>query len=111
MVNKRMLIALAVCCMVSAPASAAQDPTAPLQWTKRSQAQKKTVVSLPKLPQLQSIICEGTHCSVILNDQVLSLGGRINGYTLIHVSDTHVTLRQGDKQWRLALFAENIRIN
>ncbi|WP_305403117.1 MSHA biogenesis protein MshK [Photobacterium leiognathi] len=92
----------------SVSVSAAQDPTAPLGWVASGKSQAK---GQPRLPQLQSIICDSAQCSVILSGEVVSLGGRVNGYTLTHVSDSSVTLSRGGKKWHLALFAENIRTN
>ncbi|PSX10148.1 MSHA biogenesis protein MshK [Photobacterium angustum] len=89
-------------------AHAAQDPTAPLGWVA---SKAKTSQAKARLPQLQSIICDGKQCSVILSGQVVSLGERVNGYTLTNVSESSVTLSRSGKKWHLALFAENIRTN
>ncbi|PSV31645.1 MSHA biogenesis protein MshK [Photobacterium sp. GB-72] len=89
-------------------AYAAQDPTAPLGWVA---SKAKTNQAQARLPQLQSIICDGQQCSVILSGQVVSLGERVNDYTLTNVSESSVTLSRSGKKWHLALFAENIRTN
>lgn len=95
---------------VALPTFAAQDPTAPLGWINNTSS-KVRIISRSQLPQLQSIICDSQQCTVILNGIVVGLGGRVQGYKLIHITDNTVTLSRGEKKLKLALFAENIRIN
>ncbi|PSW10227.1 MSHA biogenesis protein MshK [Photobacterium sanctipauli] len=89
-------------------AVASQDPTAPLGW--QAPAVKKAP-SRARLPQLQGIFCDqsGSDCTVILNNNLISPGGRVNGYTLDRVQDDFVILRRGSQQWRLYLFADNVK--
>lgn len=108
MVKYRALIIILVTGSIMQPTFAAQDPTAPLGWINNN---KVRVISRSQLPTLQSIICGGQHCSVILNGIVVGLGGSVQGYKLIHITDNTVTLSRNGKKWQLALFAENIRIN
>lgn len=109
MVKHIALIITLVLGFIALPTFAAQDPTAPLGWTNNNN-QVRTRPSL-QVPELQSIICGSHQCSVILNGMVVGLGGRVQGYKLIHITDNTVTLSRGGKKWHLALFAENIRIN
>ncbi|WP_281222802.1 MSHA biogenesis protein MshK [Photobacterium sanguinicancri] len=84
-----------------------QDPTAPLGWQAPA---KKHTSTRARLPQLQSILCdEQSTCTAILNNTVISVGGRVSGYTLSSIQDESVTIRRGNKQWRLDMFAENIK--
>ncbi|WP_297481614.1 MSHA biogenesis protein MshK [uncultured Photobacterium sp.] len=109
MVKNITLIILLVIGFIVQSAFAAQDPTAPLGWINNNS--KVRIIPRAPLPALQSIICDERHCSVILNGTVVGLGGSIQGYKLIRVTDNTVTLSRGGKKWQLALFAENIRIN
>ena len=109
MVKYRALIIILVTGFIMPPTFAAQDPTAPLGWINNNS--KVRVISRSQLPTLQSIICSGQHCSVILNGTVVGLGESVQGYKLIHITDNTVTLSRNGKKWQLALFAENIRIN
>ena len=111
MVKYIALIMMLVFSFMAQPTFAAQDPTAPLGWMNTSSSSKVRVSSRLQLPRLQSIICDSQRCSVILSGIVVDLGGRVQGYKLIHITDNTVTLSRGGKTWKLALFAENIRIN
>ncbi|AJR07366.1 MSHA biogenesis protein MshK [Photobacterium gaetbulicola] len=89
-------------------AQAAQDPTAPLGWQAPA---VKTSPSRARLPQLQGIFCDqdGQACRAILNSVSVGTGGRISGYTLSQVTDDYVILQRGGRQWRLEMFADNIK--
>ncbi|MEI8594630.1 MSHA biogenesis protein MshK [Photobacterium sp. Hal280] len=94
--------------LVSTAALAESDPTAPLGWQVPSV--KKTATQ--RLPSLEGIVCpEQDQCSVILNNQVVLPGEAISGYTLKAVDGEAVILQRGSRQWRLALYNEEIKIN
>ncbi|MGF1680614.1 MSHA biogenesis protein MshK [Photobacterium makurazakiensis] len=105
---KSILIVIGVNLTVIGGALAKQDPTAPLGWQAPA---VKSAPSRARLPQLQGIFCEqsGSNCTVILNDSLVSRGGRVSGYTLDSIQDDFVILRRGSKQWRLELFADNVK--
>ncbi|MEZ8094878.1 MSHA biogenesis protein MshK [Photobacterium swingsii] len=106
MVKYVFMVALGVG-MFTSSVHANQDPTAPLGWQAPV---KKHTTSRTRLPQLQGILCdEQSRCTAILNNKVVSIGGRISGYTLSSIQDESVMLRRGSKQWRLEMFAENIK--
>ncbi|KMV30208.1 MSHA biogenesis protein MshK [Photobacterium swingsii] len=106
MVKYVFMVALGVGMFISS-VHANQDPTAPLGWQAPV---KKHTTSRTRLPQLQGILCdEQSRCTAILNNKVVSIGGRISGYTLSSIQDESVMLRRGSKQWRLEMFAENIK--
>lgn len=89
-------------------ASASQDPTAPLGWQAPA---TQTRTPQMRLPQLQSTFCNvmGTDCRAILNNVSVRPGGRISGYTLVSIEDDVVILKRGGRQWRLEMFADNIK--
>ncbi|WP_240435658.1 MSHA biogenesis protein MshK [Photobacterium salinisoli] len=87
---------------------AESDPTAPLGW--QAPSVKKTATQ--RLPSLEGIVCpEQDQCSVILNNQVVVPGEAISGYTLKAVDGEAVILQRGSRQWRLALYSEEIKMN
>lgn len=107
--GKSGIFAAALMAMLVSTAHASQDPTAPLGWQAPA---KKQASHRTRLPDLQSIICaEETDCTVIMNDVAIGLGGRVSGYTLSDIENDHVTVTRGGKQWRIELFAENIKTN
>ncbi len=106
---KSGIFSAALMAMMVSTAQANQDPTAPLGWQAPA---KKQTSHRARLPDLQSIICaEESNCTVIMNDVAIGLGGRVSGYTLSEINNDHVTVTRGGKQWRLELFAENIKTN
>ena len=102
------VIAVAWLMMSLVPAQAAQDPTAPLGWQAPA---VKSSPSRARLPQLQGIFCDqdGQACRAILNSVSVGTGGRISGYTLSQVTDDYVILQRGGRQWRLDMFADNVK--
>lgn len=105
---KNIIPVVVLCGLCGLPAEAreSQDPTAPLGW----QAPKRTqVVTHARLPNLQGIFCDGQACTVVLSGQSVGLGGRVNGYVVSAIGDESVVVSRGGRQWRLDLFAENIK--
>ena len=102
------VIAVAWLMMSLVPVQAAQDPTAPLGWQAPA---VKSSPSRARLPQLQGIFCDqdGQACRAILNSVSVGTGGRISGYTLSQVTDDYVILQRGGRQWRLDMFADNVK--
>ena len=108
MVKAMVWVWLSLCVSVVAwPVAAQGDPTAPLSWQAPRSTPRATVA---RLPQLQSIICQGSShpCYAILNGRTLAVGERIHGYTLSSIRDDEVTLVRQGRQWRLSLFAANV---
>lgn len=102
------LAIMAVAWLMMPLVQAAQDPTAPLGWQAPA---VKATSSRARLPQLQGIFCDqdGQVCRAILNNVSVGTGGRISGYTLSQVTDDFVILQRGGRQWRLEMFADNIK--
>ncbi|KKC99976.1 hypothetical protein [Photobacterium halotolerans] len=104
----KQFLSLLLLVLFSTAPLAASDPTAPLGW--QTPSVKKTVTQ--RLPSLEGIICpEQDQCSVILNSQVVVPGEVISGYTLKAVDGEAVILQRGSRQWRLALYREDITTN
>ncbi|MBV7262074.1 MSHA biogenesis protein MshK [Photobacterium sp. WH77] len=104
----RQCISLLLLALFSTATLAESDPTAPLGW--QAPSVKKTATQ--RLPSLEGIVCpEQDQCSVILNSQVVLPGEAISGYTLKAVDGETVILQRGSRQWRLALYSEEITIN
>ena len=98
---------------VSLEGWAAQDPTAPLGWTKhKAQAQvtkKKTRKKQP-LPSLQSIICKTPDsCYAVINDRVVSQGEVVNSYIVQTITEESVTIIRRGNRWKLELFSLDIK--
>ncbi|MGF1725763.1 MSHA biogenesis protein MshK [Photobacterium nomapromontoriensis] len=110
MVKSAMMTAplMALMFVWAAKAPASQDPTAPLGWQAPV---TQTRTAQVRLPQLQSTFCNamGNDCRAILNDTTVRPGGRISGYTLVRIEDDEVILKRGSRQWRLEMFADNIK--
>lgn len=109
MAKTRRWAGMSLLCVVFAwPVMAQGDPTAPLSW-QAPRSTPRTTASV-RLPQLQSIICQGDErpCYAILNGRTLAVGERIQGYTLSGIRDDEVTLVRQGRQWRLSLFAANV---
>jgi MSHA biogenesis protein MshK len=107
-VGKFSFISAILMMLTTGVTQASQDPTAPLGWSAPT---KKQVSKRSYVPTLQSILCdESDTCTAILNDVSIGLGGKVSGYTLTHIQDDFVTVSRGGKQWRLELFADNIKI-
>ncbi|MBD1565214.1 MSHA biogenesis protein MshK [Vibrio sp. SA48] len=88
---------------------ATQDPTAPLGWVEQSVVRAKKVVSYP-LPTLQSITCQQkTPCVAVLNDEVITVGESLRGYTVQAIEPQQVTLSRGGRLWNLGLFSLDIK--
>ncbi len=107
MVNKQWWLMLLAIIVI--PVSSAQelDPTAPIGWIKKQQVKKTRQVPVP---ELQSIVCKGNdECSAILNDQVVSGGDKVAGYSVTQVTPTQVELKRGKKSWTLELFSLDIK--
>lgn len=104
---KSVLMALIMLVVMAGYANASQDPTAPLGWQAPA---KKYTTKKARLPELQGIVCgEQSACTVILNNVPVELGGRVSGYTLTEIKDDYVTVTRGGKQWRLVLFADEVK--
>ena len=104
---KYIVEGFAISCLFHAlTVQAQQDPTAPLGWQKQTSA---TIISTPRLPQLQSVICDQSRCRATLNGQTLTVGRYIEGYRVSQINDSSVIVTRNQKQWQLSLFTANIK--
>lgn len=101
-------IALAV---IAAPAWANQDPTAPLDWKKPVVASNaKPAAKQYRLPTLNSIMCQiNSQCTAIMNNQIVEQGQLFRGYRVVSITSEFVTLKRGNRQWKLELFGLNVK--
>lgn len=76
------------------------DPTRPL-----SGASKVIDKNVKQAIQLQSIVDDGEHSTVIINGQVLKVGDRIEQYQLEQINKNNVVLSSTDKRLELSLFS------
>ncbi len=105
MVNKFFLPVLLL--FFSCSVYAANDPTAPLNWS--TPASPKRVLQ-NKLPQLQSIICQQkTACRAVLNEQVVNVGDNVSGYLVRKIDNNSVIVSRGARQWQLNVFDLDIK--
>lgn len=104
---KSLFIALGLMVLAGA-ANATQDPTAPLGWQA---AAAKPSVSQSRLPSLEGIFCDkaSQDCTVVLSGKMVSQGGSVNGYQVAAIYDDAVIVKRGGRQWRLEMFADNIK--
>ncbi|WP_104046296.1 MSHA biogenesis protein MshK [Vibrio jasicida] len=88
-----------------------QDPTAPLGWQKTAtESQAKPKAKQYRLPTLNSIVCKpNTECVAILNNRIVEPGVKLNGYRVASINSEFVTLKRGDRQWKLELFGLNVK--
>jgi len=106
-VNKWLI---AVFMLFATNAWSAQDPTAPLGWTKQEQPSAKPKKVRPPLPRLQAIVClDEKNCSATLSGEVRLVGELINGYRLNQVDSDAVILSRGKQQWKLELFSMEVK--
>jgi MSHA biogenesis protein MshK len=77
------------------------DPTKPFSSNVSS---AKSVVNNNALI-LQTIIESGEHKSVVINGQLLTLGGQIRQYTLSEITDHYVLLSSSEKNIKLSMFS------
>lgn len=85
------------------------DPTAPLGGENPTKNEQKTTPTYP-VPALQSIVCaEGKSCYAIIEQTVVEQGDVVNGYRVTAIHPDQVKLTRAGKEWRLALFALDIK--
>ena len=106
---KKLIISLALV-SIAGSCWANQDPTAPLGWTKPATEQAKPKAKQYRLPTLNSIVCKpNTPCVAILNDRIVEPGAKLNGYQVASINSEFVTLKRGNRQWKLELFGLNVK--
>lgn len=88
-----------------------QDPTAPLDWKKPVVASNtKPAAKQYRLPKLNSIMCQtNSQCTAIMNNQIVEQGQLIRGYRVASITSEFVTLKRGNRQWKLELFGLNVK--
>jgi len=107
-VKKQLFVLLSL--FITVNVFAADDPTAPLGWVQPKAQVKSQKQIKSKVPQLQSIVCRGNStCYAILDNKIVRAGQSIAGYQVKKITSEQVTIAKGSKQWRLALFALNIK--
>ncbi|MGR5455360.1 MSHA biogenesis protein MshK [Vibrio alfacsensis] len=109
MVKKHIISAMLI--VASGGGWANQDPTAPLGWKKPvAESKAKSRVKQYRLPTLNSIVCQSsTECIATLNNRIVEQGALFNGYRVVRINSEFVTLKRGDRQWKLALFGLNVK--
>jgi MSHA biogenesis protein MshK len=45
----------------------------------------------------------------ILNNRIVEPGAKLNGYRVASINSEFVTLKRGDRQWKLELFGLNVK--
>ncbi|MGR5236197.1 MSHA biogenesis protein MshK [Vibrio alfacsensis] len=107
---KKLIISVVL--IITASCSwANQDPTAPLGWQKpAAESKAKPKAKQYRLPTLNSIVCKpSTECIAILNNRIVEQGALLGGYRVASINSEFVTLKRGDRQWKLALFGLNVK--
>lgn len=77
------------------------DPTAPKQVQTKAQSSARVAASLP---QLQSILFQANHKSVVINNQTYRTGEVVAGYRITSIQANHVFLQRNGKTTKLSLF-------
>lgn len=107
MVKVRLIMLLALAPLA---AWASQDPTAPLGWEQPKQDTTQTKVVSKPVPSLQSIVClDEDECRAIVSGKVVLVGESVSGYQVSRIEPEVVTLSRGGKQWKLKLFALDVK--
>lgn len=89
---------------------ASQDPTAPLGWNSPKGSSATKVVSAPRVPTLQSIVCkEAMVCYAILDDKLANVNDMINGFRVQAITQNEVIVTRGKASYSLALFISDIK--
>lgn len=100
MVKGRYFLCLA-CLSGALWASELADPTAPKQAQVTTQSSTRVAASLP---QLQSILLQKNHKSVVMNNQTYRTGEVVAGYRITSIQASHVLLQRNGKTTKLSLF-------
>ncbi|WP_353505598.1 MSHA biogenesis protein MshK [Vibrio sp. SCSIO 43136] len=105
----RLITALFACALLQ-PAFSAQDPTAPLGWSAPATVTKAKPKSRFRLPVLNSIVCQtDVDCVAVVDNKLVEQGGRVSGFVASRIEPDFVIVKQGTRQWRLELFAKDIK--
>lgn len=91
--------------MLFIPISFAQDPTKPIGY--QSQAKPKVKKNTGKLI-LNAVIASRGEKMAIINDQILQVGDRVQGYRLVAIGSHQATLRSKTKEITLSMVQEQI---
>lgn len=108
--DKKILLATIVgAILVPSFCAAEQDPTTPLGWEQPVQT-SSTVKRKHRLPTLNSIVCKpDMPCIAIMNNKIVEQGHSLNGYRVTSINSEYVTLKRGDRDWKLELFRLNVK--
>ncbi|MEF1336967.1 MSHA biogenesis protein MshK [Vibrio rotiferianus] len=108
--DKKIVLAMIIGSIsASSVCAAEQDPTAPLGWEKPTQA-NSTGKRKYRLPTLNSIVCKpDMPCIAIMNNKIVEQGHSLNGYRIASINSEYVTLKRGDRDWKLELFRLNVK--
>ncbi len=107
---KKLIISISLM-LVAGASWASQDPTAPLGWNKPAvSSNAKPAVKRYRLPTLNSIVCQtGSQCTAVMNNKIVEQGQLIRGYRVVSITNEFVTLKRGNRQWKLELFGLNVK--
>lgn len=98
---KLLLMSILMSCLI-APVTFAADPTRPPGWLTGS-----TQRSAPSVPvtafNLQQVLIRADSRSAVINDQLLSVGEKVKGATLISIAPGSVVLKIRQKRVKLSL--------
>ena len=82
-----------------------QDPTKPVGYR---QSEEKTVKKQLKKLVLHGVVAAKGEKVAIINDRILQLGDRVNGYKLIAIGENKATLRSEKKELTLYLVKASV---
>lgn len=108
--DKKIVLAMIVSAIIAPSFCAAeQDPTTPLGWEKPTQTHS-TGKRKYRLPTLNSIVCKpDMSCIAIMNNKIVEQGHSLNGFRIASINSEYVTLKRGDRDWKLELFRLNVK--
>jgi len=93
---------------IGAQASSLNDPTKPINYKAST-----TIVaqdSSATLPTLQSILGSSGNLKAIINNELYSVGQKVNGYRITNITSDAVSLAYQGKSYRLTLYPDNKKL-
>lgn len=94
------ILMFTTCCRAS------NDPTRPLSWPTVGTMTGEPMSRVK--PSLKSIICMTT-CAAVINNRVMSIGDKIDGYTITEIDDSFVLMTRNEQEWKLELYSLDIK--
>ena len=107
----RSVLLLAVLCssgvIAAQPASQAIDPTGP--WGSPHKVHGNDSKVRQRMPTLQAIFVRGQQYIAVMDDKEVVAGSSVAGYKVRRITAKFVYFTAQGKEFRLALFASNIK--